>query len=310
LEAVVPTPITFHIFDRSGQHVRSETLTQDVIKIGKLDSSHLKLEDEGVSRMHSVVEVSAAGEVFVIDLGSTTGTIVNGQRVSKAQLNPGDQLQFGNLTVQIDFGEGDEAEEPPPAADPSTVLGYAAPGQPAYQQPAYAQPQQPAAAGRPASRTATMMGGNQTAPNPFAAPATAGGFGAGGAPAAFGATQQGYGAPQQQYAQAHAYGAQYDNEPAEGDEEGGDNVMYQLIPQTPPINPADVDSGESAVEIVILWGELSILHVEHLSPPRSYYVGEATDSKGKPATDFLIGRESIGTERLPIWWSRVPAWQS
>ena len=49
-----------------------------------------------------------------------------------------------------------------------------------------------------------------------------------------------------------------------------------------------------------MWGELSILHVEHLSPPRSYYVGEATDAKGKPATDFLIGSESIGTERLPV----------
>ncbi|HKP59237.1 MAG TPA: TonB family protein [Polyangiales bacterium] len=304
----MPTPITFHIFDRSGQHVRSETLTQDVIKIGKLDSSHLKLEDEGVSRMHSVVEVSAAGEVFVIDLGSTTGTIVNGQRVSKAQLNPGDQLQFGNLTLQIDFGDSEEEEEqaPPPAAEPSTVLGYAPPAQqPQYQQPAYAQPQQPAAAaGRPASRTATMIGGQQTAPNPFAAPAASAGFGA--TQQGFGAAPQGFGqSPQAQYAQpqyAQAHAAAYDDQPAhgDGDEEGGDNVMYQLIPQTPPINPADVDSGESAVEIVILWGELSILHVEHLSPPRSYYVGEATDSKGKPATDFLIGRESIGTERLPV----------
>jgi len=113
----VPTPITFHIFDRTGQHVRSETLTQDVIKIGKLDSSHLKLDDDGVSRMHSVVEVSASGEVFVIDLGSATGTIVNGTRVSKVQVNPGDQLQFGSLTVQLDFGDDpqdqDQEEEDP-----------------------------------------------------------------------------------------------------------------------------------------------------------------------------------------------------
>jgi len=107
----VPTPITFHIFDRTGQHVRSETLTQDVIKIGKLDSSHLKLDDDGVSRMHSVVEVSASGEVFVIDLGSATGTIVNGTRVSKVQVNPGDQLQFGSLTVQLDFGDDPQDQD-------------------------------------------------------------------------------------------------------------------------------------------------------------------------------------------------------
>jgi pSer/pThr/pTyr-binding forkhead associated (FHA) protein len=302
LEAVVPTPITFHIFDRSGQHVRSETLTQDVIKIGKLDSSHLKLDDDGVSRMHSVVEVSPAGEVFVIDLGSATGTIVNGQRVSKVQVSPGDQLQFGSLTVQLDFGDEQQEEEesaqyaqPSHGHEPSTVLGYAPPNQGGYQQPQ--------AAGRQAqSRTATMQQGQGQ--NPFAAPAqsTANPFGAPGAGAGgFAASQQSY-AQQEQYGQQHSahYGAHGYQREDLGDEEHNDMVMYQLIPQTPPINPADVDSGESAVEVVILWGELSILHVEHLSPPRSYYVGEATDSKGKPATDFLIGRESIGADRLPI----------
>jgi TonB family protein len=311
LEAVVPIPITFHIFDRTGQHIRSETLTQDVIKIGKLDSSHLKLEDEGVSRMHSVVEVSGTGDVFVIDLGSTTGTIVNGQRVSKVQVQPGDQLQFGSLTVQVDFGDeaqDDDAPLPSAAVEPSTVLGLGAPAQgyqqPGYQQPGYAPPgqqQPPQQAGRPVpSRQATMVQGHQSAPNPFAAPAAAApGYGSGAG--AFGSTQQGYAAPQ--YAQSHAAAYDphgYDESAQHGEEEGTDNVMYQLIPQTPPINPADVDSGESAVEIVILWGELSILHVEHLSPPRSFYVGEATDAKGKLATGFLIGRESIGSDRLPV----------
>ena len=92
----MPTPITFHIY-QGGQLVRSETLAQDVVKIGKLDSSHLKIEDDGVSRMHSVIEVSASGEVFIIDLGSATGTIVNGQRVSKTRIETGDQLQIARL---------------------------------------------------------------------------------------------------------------------------------------------------------------------------------------------------------------------
>jgi hypothetical protein len=69
----------------------------------------------------------------------------------------------------------------------------------------------------------------------------------------------------------------------------GEAATYQLVPTAPPVNPADVDSAENAVEVVVMWGELSILHVEHLSPPRGFYVGEATDAKGKPATDFLIG---------------------
>jgi hypothetical protein len=47
LEALVPFPITFHIFD-GDQVVRTETFNLDVIKIGKLDSSHLRIDDEAV----------------------------------------------------------------------------------------------------------------------------------------------------------------------------------------------------------------------------------------------------------------------
>ena len=280
----MPTPITFHIY-QGGQLVRSETLAQDVIKIGKLDSSHLKLEDDGVSRMHSVIEVSPGGEVFIIDLGSASGTIVNGQRISKVQLQTGDQLQFGNTVVAVEVGEAGEQD------DADDQRAYDA--QQDYQQQ-YAAPQQPAAA---APRKATLVGGQMGA-NPFGAPAAA-------APAGFAAAEPAYAAAEPQYA-APQYGGHEDYHQEHGqhgsDEEleGMDNVVYQLIPQTPPVNPADVDSGESAVEVVILWGELSILHVEHMSPPRSFFVGEATDAKGKPATDFLIGSESLGTDRLPV----------
>ena len=312
----MPTPITFHIY-QGGQLVRSETLAQDVVKIGKLDSSHLKIDDEGVSRMHSVIEVSpATGEVFIIDLGSATGTVVNGQRVSKTRIETGDQLQLGNTIVAIEIGQAEQDDQDDLAAQ------YAEP-EPApmqnmqnMQSPSRAQP----------SHKATLLSSGQPQANPFGAPAGAtqrglaapafgatapgghgGGFG-GGQPAQPQYAQPQYVQPQHaqpQYAQPQYaeqdYGAGHGGyDDGHGHEDEGDNVVYQLIPQTPPVNPGDVDSGESAVEVVILWGELSILHVEHMSPPRSFYVGEATDSKGKLTTDFLIGSESLGSERMPV----------
>jgi len=51
-------PLTFRIF-KGDQLLREERLTQPVIKVGKLSSSHLRLDDDTVSRMHAVIEVSS-----------------------------------------------------------------------------------------------------------------------------------------------------------------------------------------------------------------------------------------------------------
>src|SRR5262245_11258858 len=100
--------------------------------------------------MHSVIEVSGPGEVYIIDLGSASGTIVNGQRVNKARLESGDQLQFGNTVVVVELGA--EAGDQPAAAATAAGGGYAQEQayaqppqaqQPQYTQPQYAQPQPP-----------------------------------------------------------------------------------------------------------------------------------------------------------------------
>ena len=58
--ADVKVPIKFEIY-KGDALVREETLAQDVIKVGKLASSHLRIDDETVSRMHAVIEVTGAG---------------------------------------------------------------------------------------------------------------------------------------------------------------------------------------------------------------------------------------------------------
>ena len=96
-------PITFHIYF-GDRYLRSETLTQDVIKIGRLDSSHLRVGAKTAPGMFSVIEVSR-DEVHIIDLGSVSGTIVNGQKISRARLKSDDRLQFDNITVIVELPE-------------------------------------------------------------------------------------------------------------------------------------------------------------------------------------------------------------
>ena len=102
---------------QDGEVVRSEELDQDVIKVGKLSSSHLRLEDANVSRIHAVIERSPSGGFSVIDLGSATGTFVNGDKVTKSEISSGDELQFGDTTIRVEIGAASApAPEPEPVA--------------------------------------------------------------------------------------------------------------------------------------------------------------------------------------------------
>jgi len=96
------THITLYIY-HNGVRQNVLFLTQDVIKIGKLKSSHVCLDDEAVARMHAVIEISG-DEVRVIDLGSATGCLVNSESVGKnALLHHGDVLDVGPFRIYVQF---------------------------------------------------------------------------------------------------------------------------------------------------------------------------------------------------------------
>jgi pSer/pThr/pTyr-binding forkhead associated (FHA) protein len=66
--------------------------------IGRGDQANLRLPDVGISRRHARLDFDGA-QVVLTDLGSTNGTMVNGQRVSAVALNPGDMIQLGTTTL-------------------------------------------------------------------------------------------------------------------------------------------------------------------------------------------------------------------
>lgn len=68
---------------------------QPVIRIGRVRSAQVVIDDDAVGRMHATIEVSPDGAVVLHDLGSTTGTYVNGRRVARALLQRGDQVRIG-----------------------------------------------------------------------------------------------------------------------------------------------------------------------------------------------------------------------
>jgi pSer/pThr/pTyr-binding forkhead associated (FHA) protein len=101
------------------EETREVAVTETEFLIGRGADCDLRLPVAAISRHHCIIRVGG-DEVSVIDLGSSNGTFVNGQRVrSQAILHGGDQLQLGPCHFLVRLGEAGEAEQAKAAgADP------------------------------------------------------------------------------------------------------------------------------------------------------------------------------------------------
>ncbi|GAC1351625.1 MAG: hypothetical protein NVSMB1_06430 [Polyangiales bacterium] len=85
----------------------------------------------------------------------------------------------------------------------------------------------------------------------------------------------------------HAHADDHDHASAE--------YTYRLVQSGPDVSSDEVESAHiPSVEVMILW-EAAILHVVHLTPPRTYYVGEDEGSSG-----FRLPSEKTGSTRMPL----------
>ena len=80
------------------------TIDKDVTVVGR-QSEHcdLVLTRKSVSKIHCVI-AKTDGLLFVRDLDSTNGTKVNGQRIVRGALLPGDQLAFAGEKFKVHLG--------------------------------------------------------------------------------------------------------------------------------------------------------------------------------------------------------------
>jgi pSer/pThr/pTyr-binding forkhead associated (FHA) protein len=79
-------------------------LTNDITVVGrKTGTCDLMIERESISKLHCLI-VKTDGLLFVRDLGSTNGTKVNGQRIIRGALLPGDELSFAGAKFRVVLG--------------------------------------------------------------------------------------------------------------------------------------------------------------------------------------------------------------
>ncbi len=253
--------LTFAIY-RGDELLRREKVAQDIVKVGKDPRSHLRVDDELSSRMHAVIEVASPNDVTLIDLGNEPGTQVNGQRVNKCKLKPGDAITIGGTRILLEAVQEAGAPSEQTQIAPVPVMAASEPP--------------PASAGG-SNPFAPVSSGGAGVANPFAPAASAGAgianpFAA--PPAA--PSSSPYGAP-----------------PSSGAVADGGQYTYSMIKSMPAVLPSEVEVAHaSTVEVTVLW-DTNVLAVRHLTPPRSFYIGEE-------GADYAVPSETIGSNRAPI----------
>jgi pSer/pThr/pTyr-binding forkhead associated (FHA) protein len=105
----MPTPFGRLILSLPDDGRQEYSLAKSSITLGRSTTNDIVLPDSKASRNHAALECGPQGCVLA-DLGSANGTRVNGVRVERASLAPGDVIAIGDCSFRFELSE----EEPDP----------------------------------------------------------------------------------------------------------------------------------------------------------------------------------------------------
>ena len=91
----------------SGADVGVRFRIEGACTTGRAPTCDLVLHDDRASGLHARFEVRG-NDVYVVDLGSTNGTLVNDRRVEESPLCPGDKIFVGSTAMRLEWQDAVE----------------------------------------------------------------------------------------------------------------------------------------------------------------------------------------------------------
>lgn len=82
---------------------RTHQVTSPVTVLGRGAEADVVVDDAGVSRRHAEIHTEG-GRVRVVDLGSTNGTFVDGERIGTGELADGSRITIGRTRIVVHIG--------------------------------------------------------------------------------------------------------------------------------------------------------------------------------------------------------------
>jgi pSer/pThr/pTyr-binding forkhead associated (FHA) protein len=97
-------------------------ITRDVTVVGRSRSlCDLVIDQNSISKLQCLI-ARTDGLLFIRDLGSTNGTKVNGQRVTRGALLPGDELAFASIKFRVHLGPSEPGKDGEVGPDEHTSI--------------------------------------------------------------------------------------------------------------------------------------------------------------------------------------------